>query len=103
MLDDVEVEGDKAVAAKGKKLSKDDQIHADAIHIIEYLGTAENIETVTACATRLRVSVKAVDKVDDEKLKRVGALAVIKKNDGGVQAVFGVKASLLSDEINTIL
>ncbi len=83
-------------------VSKEDQLHTDAENIIEALGNAENIEQVQACATRLRVSVKDESKVNEDALKSTGALAVINKK-GGIQAVYGVKADLLSTEINGIL
>lgn len=68
---------------------------------------AENIETVEACATRLRVAVVDKSKVDKSKvdkktLKSLGAVAVLEVG-GGIQAVFGGKANLFSQEINQIL
>lgn len=48
-----------------------------------------------ACMTRLRVTVKNIDKVSDTKeWKKVGALGLILK-DKGVQAVFGPKADII--------
>ncbi|MCI7239809.1 MAG: PTS transporter subunit EIIC [Aerococcus suis] len=70
--------------------------------IITALGDEENIQTVTACATRLRVAVNDKDKVDKETLKQLGATAVLEV-DSGVQAVYGGKANLYSQEINQIL
>ncbi|EIA8294985.1 PTS transporter subunit EIIB, partial [Enterococcus faecalis] len=61
-----------------------------------------NIESVEACATRLRVAVVDGRMVDKETIKQLGATAVFEVN-GGIQAVFGGKADLLSQEINQIL
>lgn len=75
----------------------------EAAHIIiEALGSAENIENITACATRLRVSVADSSKVDKDTIKNLGATAVF-DIDGGVHAVFGGKANIYSQEINQIL
>lgn len=74
----------------------------EALVIIEALGNEENIEYVTACATRLRVSVKDNQIVDKDRIKKLGAASVFEV-DGGVQAVFGGKANLLSQEINQIM
>ena len=40
--------------------------------ILKGLGGAENISDVDCCATRLRVTVKASDKVNDSYLKKLG-------------------------------
>ena len=70
--------------------------------IIKALGGEANIEHVTACATRLRVSLADSHKVDKESLKSTGATAVLDV-DNGIQAVYGEKAILYSQEINEIL
>lgn len=67
--------------------------------IISALGGAENIETVTACATRLRVSVKNNQIIDKDTLKRLGATAVLDVSNG-IQAIFGSQSDLYSQEIN---
>ncbi|MEE0726242.1 MAG: PTS transporter subunit IIBC, partial [Clostridium saudiense] len=70
-----------------------------AVKIISLLGEKENIEDVDACMTRLRVTVKEVSKVAEEKeWKRNGALGLILK-DNGVQAIYGPKADVLKSDI----
>lgn len=73
-------------------------ISGKASSIIEALGGEENLENVDACITRLRVSVKNPDLVQDAKLKQLGAAAVLKVK-GGVQAVFGTRSDLIKEEI----
>ena len=77
-------------------------LHEDAKVIITALGGAENIESVAACATRLRVAVTDGKIVDQKTIKDLGATAVFEVQ-GGIQAVFGGKADLFSQEINQIL
>lgn len=89
---------EKATTATAEKSSLNDE----AQMIIAALGGAENIETVAACATRLRVAVRDGKQVDQGPIKNLGATAVFEVN-GGIQAVFGGKADLLSQEINQIL
>ena len=94
-------EGDDEAEAgiDGKKASSDGQ----AERIIGLLGGRENIVLVDACMTRLRVTVKDMDKVKDvTDWKAEGALGLIKKGDG-VQAVYGTKADVLKSDINDIL
>ena len=85
--------------ANAKKGAADSQ----AERIITLLGGRENIVLVDACMTRLRVTVKELDKVAElPAWKSEGALGVIKK-DNGIQAVYGPKADVLKSDINDIL
>ena len=71
--------------------------------IIQLLGGSENIEFVDACMTRLRVTVKDMEKVADvDSWKQQGAMGLVKK-DNGVQAVYGPKADILKSDINDVL
>lgn len=71
--------------------------------IIALLGGRENIELVDACMTRLRVTVKDVEKVADlEEWKKQGAMGLVKK-DNGIQAIYGPKADVLKSDINDVL
>lgn len=77
--------------------------NSQAERIIALLGGRENIVLVDACMTRLRVTVKDVEKVAElEAWKKEGALGLIKK-DEGIQAVYGPKADVLKSDINDIL
>jgi len=89
-------------AAMPKTTGKKSTLNDEAQIIIEALGGDANIETVAACATRLRVAVTDGKLVDQAPIKQLGATAVFEVN-GGIQAVFGGKADLLSQEINQIL
>lgn len=77
-------------------------LNQEALIIIKALGTDTNIESVEACATRLRVAVTDGTSVDQDVIKNLGATAVFEVK-GGIQAVFGGKADLLAQEINQIL
>ncbi|MBQ7901543.1 MAG: PTS transporter subunit EIIC [Clostridia bacterium] len=71
--------------------------------IIALLGGRENIVLVDACMTRLRVTVKDVNKVAEyDEWKKEGAVGLIKK-DNGIQAVYGPKADVMKSDINDIL
>lgn len=77
--------------------------NSQAERIIALLGGRENIVLVDACMTRLRVTVKDLDKVAElPAWKAEGALGLIKK-DNGIQAVYGPKADVLKSDINDIL
>ena len=94
--DDTSLSTDKSSADKNSSL------HDQSQQIIDALGGAENIQSVEACATRLRIAVADNTKVDKKVLKDLGATAVLDVS-GGLQAVYGGKADLYSQEINGIL
>jgi len=73
----------------------------DVERVIEALGGMENLVEVDACITRLRVTVKDIDKVADENVwkKELKAKGVFKKGSG-VQIVYGALAEILKNEIN---
>lgn len=74
----------------------------EAALILDALGGKENVEDVDACITRLRVSVRDAKAVDKDRLKKLGATAVL-EIDGGIQAIYGAKAIHYKSAINDIL
>ncbi|WP_291707559.1 glucose PTS transporter subunit EIIB [Clostridium sp.] len=84
------------------KVITKDSLNEVAEQVLVALGGAENLEDVDACITRLRVSVKDVSKVDKNKIKSLGATAVLEVK-GGVQAIFGAKADPIKQKINEII
>nr|WP_245345394.1 PTS transporter subunit EIIC [Halobacillus andaensis] len=85
-----------------KKGSKSQQTKETAASIMEALGGEENLKHVDACFTRLRVEVDKVDKIDEDRLKSLGAAGVVKV-DHNIQAIFGGRSDLYKNEINRIL
>ena len=66
---------------------------------ITALGGAGNLESVTACTTRLRLIVRTQETVDIEALKRLGARGVVKPSATALQVVVGPTADQLAGEI----
>jgi PTS system N-acetylglucosamine-specific IIC component len=73
-----------------------------AEQVIAAFGGRENLVDVGACTTRLRVEVADKDKVDQTRLKSLGAAGVVEVGNS-IQAVFGTGAEALMNEINEIL
>ncbi|XRX42801.1 MAG: PTS glucose transporter subunit IIBC [Buchnera aphidicola (Eriosoma harunire)] len=69
-----------------------------ASQLITILGGIENIDNLDACITRLRITVVTISKVNQDKLKLIGATGVI-ISGRGIQIVFGTK----SDNIKTLM
>lgn len=66
--------------------------------ILAALGGSYNVTHLDACITRLRISVRDIEKVEKEKLKNLGAAGVIVVGNS-LQAIFGTKSDLLKTEI----
>jgi PTS system N-acetylglucosamine-specific IIC component len=67
---------------------------------IKALGGAENLLTVGACTTRLRLEMVDRNKASDADLKALGAMAVVRPGKGGsLQVVVGPLADSIADEI----
>ena len=81
----------------GSTDSKNDDNKTSAL-ILEGLGGKDNIANLDCCATRLRVTVKDSDKVNDSLLKQSGAAGVIHKGTG-VQVVYGPQVSVIKSEL----
>lgn len=70
--------------------------------LIDAFGGRENLVNVDACITRLRMEVADKNKVDQAKLKALGAAGVVEVGNN-VQAIFGPKAESLKDDIKKAL
>jgi PTS system N-acetylglucosamine-specific IIC component len=73
-----------------------------AEQVIAAFGGRENLVNVDACITRLRMEVADKSKVDQARLKSLGAAGVIEVGNS-VQAVFGTEAEALKNDITDIL
>ena len=76
------------------------QVVADSMaeQLIAAFGGRENLVSVDACITRLRVEVADKGKVDKARLKNLGAAGVVEVGNS-VQAVFGTQAEALKSDI----
>ncbi|WP_157670941.1 PTS glucose transporter subunit IIBC [Chitinibacter sp. GC72] len=61
-------------------------------------GGASNIKSLDACITRLRISVQDVAKVDQPKLKALGAAGVMQVGNN-MQAIFGTRSENLKTDM----
>lgn len=78
-----------------KKKSRNERVEI----LIEALGGLENLNSINACITRLRLTVKNREKIDDEKLKsKLGAAGIIGKGKS-IQIVFGAEADIFKSEL----
>lgn len=90
----------KAQATAPEPTPQDD---SRAAVYVQGLGGKDNIRTLDACATRLRVEVKNDALVNTPLLKKNGARGIVKGAAGSVQVVIGPEADLIADEIRQYL
>lgn len=70
--------------------------------ILKGLGGSDNLSDLDCCATRLRVTVKKAEKVNDTLLKKSGASGVIHKGNG-VQIIYGPQVSVVKSKLEDYL
>lgn len=91
--------------ANESKVDNNSEIAVLAEKIVEKLGGYENLESVEACATKLRISTinKELVTTDTEIYKReLGALGYYQKNKD-IQIPYGTRASLIATQINEVI
>jgi N-acetylglucosamine PTS system EIICBA or EIICB component len=66
---------------------------------IRALGNANNLRSVEACTTRLRLVLADPSRIDEPGLKALGSRGVLRLADGAVQVVVGPVADQLASEI----
>lgn len=77
-------------------------IRDKAQEVLSLIGGKENIVSVDACITRLRLVLKNDKVVDEKGLRELGAAGVMKLGQGSVQVVFGTQSEAIKDEINKL-
>lgn len=73
-----------------------------SVLILKGLGGKSNLSDVDCCATRLRVTVKDADAVNDGLLKESGASGVIHKGNG-VQVIYGPQVSVIKSNLEDFI
>ncbi|MDU4652051.1 PTS transporter subunit EIIC [Sneathia sanguinegens] len=77
--------------------------HEQALGLIECYGGKDNIVSVDACITRLRIDVKDKSIVDKERIKKEFKAMGVTENGMQVQSIYGAHAQVLKMEIIDIL
>ncbi|MFT6926731.1 MAG: glucose-like phosphotransferase system IIB component [Psychromonas sp.] len=72
--------------------------------LVAAFGGKDNILALDACLTRLRVSVKNIEGVDQAKLKELGANGVVVMSaDKKIQAIFGRESDELKEAMQALI
>lgn len=73
-----------------------------AAKIYEGLGGDDNVVSVDNCVTRLRVDVKDMDAVDQDKIKATGVPGIKIVGSQSIQVVVGTNVQFVADEVEKI-
>ena len=73
-----------------------------AERLVAAFGGARNIESLDACITRVRVTVREPARIDEGALRTLGAAGVVVLGNG-VQAVFGTRSENLKAAMEGVL
>lgn len=68
--------------------------------IISGLGGTKNIDVVDCCITRLRVTVKDMSLVNEEKIKTTGCMGLIKVDENNIQIIYGTSVNVVKNSVN---
>ncbi|WP_458122421.1 glucose-specific PTS transporter subunit IIBC [Paenibacillus sp. Z6-24] len=70
--------------------------------ILDAFGGQENISSLDACITRLRIQVKEPKNVNKDRLKSLGASGVLEVGNN-VQAIFGTRSDTIKSQMQDII
>jgi N-acetylglucosamine PTS system EIICBA or EIICB component len=79
------------------------EINGLARRYIGAIGGSDNLTSIDACITRLRLNVKDSAQVNDSIAKRLGASGVIRLNKQSVQVIVGTRAELIASAMRAVL
>lgn len=80
-----------------------DALTGKAADILLAIGSKENIKVIDACVTRIRLTVQDPAKIDESRLKQLGATGVIKMGSNNFQIVVGTVADPLVTHIKALI
>ncbi|RLL41117.1 PTS glucose transporter subunit IIBC [Oceanobacillus piezotolerans] len=96
--DDKEVVNAEPVA----NISGKDKYAVMAEQIYDALGGDENVMSVDNCATRLRLEVKDMETVDQERIKATGVPGINVVGTHNIQVIVGTQVQAVADEVHKI-
>ncbi|MGP4038420.1 N-acetylglucosamine-specific PTS transporter subunit IIBC [Gracilibacillus sp. D59] len=82
--------------------SASDDISTMAKEIYAGLGGDENVVTLDNCVTRLRLDVKDMDAVDQQRIKNTGVPGINIVGKNSIQVIVGTQVQFVADEIKKI-
>lgn len=79
------------------------ELAGKAAEILAAIGGKENIDSIDACVTRIRLTAVDGSKINEAELKKIGATGVMKMGSDNFQIVVGTVADPLTSHIKTLM
>ncbi|SDH65648.1 PTS system N-acetylglucosamine-specific IIB component, Glc family /PTS system N-acetylglucosamine-specific IIC component, Glc family [Vibrio xiamenensis] len=89
-------------ASSGKKVQGSTDSAKLAKQYLQVLGGHQNLANIDACITRLRLTVKDMSVIDEQQLKDLGAMGVVKLGSNNLQVILGPLAEIIAGEMKNI-
>ncbi len=96
---EIEDSTDETATASDTRRNEGSQVQKQAQIILEGLGGPENLDTLNYCATRLRVDVNDIDKVDEARIKQANVPGTNITGSNHIQVIIGTEVQFVADEI----
>ncbi len=90
------VETDSATAAP---TTKEARFRQQAETILAGLGGPDNIRSIDNCATRLRLEIEDMDKINESKIKSAGVPGLNRVSKHDLQVIVGTEVQFVADEL----
>ncbi|MGY9695959.1 PTS transporter subunit EIIB [Citrobacter freundii] len=71
-----------------------------AENMITALGGKENIISLDNCVTRLRLTIKDIEAIDEAAIKKQGGIAIVKLDKNTLQVIIGTKVIALRKDMD---
>ncbi|WP_125153501.1 PTS transporter subunit EIIC [Clostridium rectalis] len=94
---------DDAPPSENINNAKNSDLTERASNILDAIGGKENIDSLDACVTRIRLSAKNPQLINEAKLKKLGASGVMKLGDKNFQIVVGTIADPLVTHMKSLI
>lgn len=94
-----------AAAVSQKTVKKEVEVKDTTLfarQCLKVLGGHQNVTQIDACVSRLRLTLKDTASVSDDRIKALGAAAVVRVGDKNLQIVVGPRAEMIADEMKKI-
>tara|TARA_Y100001960_G_scaffold321277_1_gene395663 strand:- start:348 stop:1823 length:1476 start_codon:yes stop_codon:yes gene_type:complete len=73
-----------------------------ALEYLTALGGSNNLTTIDSCITRLRLTLSDMSVVNEETLKSIGALGVVKMGNNNLQVIVGTEAEEIAQAMRVL-
>lgn len=94
--------GDEDIVDANPNPGPKDDYDQLAQQYMEALGGKDNVESIDNCVTRLRLTIKDLSKVDDNKIKSIGAKGVLRFGKKDLQVIIGTDVEFVANAMKKL-